>query len=505
MARTTRTARAARTGRTGGPSAALAAALTLLLLAGCRVPREAGFPDVRRLLADRGLGRVHWRQGTPEDAAADRLVQELLGRPLTAAAAVEVALLNNPRLQATYERLGVAQADVVQAGLVRNPSLSGVIDFSRGVPPANVPVVWEFGLVQEFLDIFLLPLRKKFARAEFERVKLEVSDAVLETAAEVRTAFYTLQATLQIAELRSTVLAAAEASAELAARQHEAGNMSELDLSNEQALYAQAKVDAARAQAETVLARERLIRLLGVFGRDIDFPVAGRLPEIPRDEAPLERLETYAIQHRFDLAAERQQLAIVERALKVTRVSRVFPSIELGGDVHTEAEGYRLLGPTFRFELPIFDQGQARVARLVAEYRQARRTLEAHAIEVRSMVREARLRVLATRAVADYYRTTLVPLRERIVALGQRYYNAMLYSPYLLLQAKQNEVNAYREYIESVRDYWIARSDLERVIGGPIPGAPPPGAAPRPEAQAPPPPPSSTPSPPHPSHGETTP
>ena len=473
---------------TRGHSVVTAASLALLLLTGCRVPREAGFPDVKRLLADRGVGRVHWRQGTEEDAVVDRVVQSLLGRPLTAAAAVEVALLNNPRLQATYERLGVAQADVVQAGLIRNPSFSGVLDFSVGSLPALLPVSWEFGLVQEFLDIFLLPLRKKFAQAEFGRVKLEVSDAVLGTAAEVRTAFYTLQGALQIAELRSTVLEAAEASAELAARQHEAGNMNELDLSNEQALYAQAKVDFARAQAETVLARERLVRLLGVFGHEIDFPVAGRLPQIPKDEAPLEHLETYAIQHRFDLAAERQQLTIVERALKVTRVTRVFPSIELGVDGHAEPEGYRLVGPAFRFELPIFDQGQARVARLVAEYRQARRTLESHAIEVRSMVREARLRVLATRAVVDYYRTTLVPLRERIVALGQRYYNAMLYSPYLLLQAKQNEVNAYREYIESVRDYWIARSDLERIIGGPIPGATPPQPAP-----------SSAPSEPHPS------
>ncbi len=80
-------------------------------------------------------------------------------------------------------------------------------------------------------------------------------------------------------------------------------------------------------------------------------------------------------------------------------------------------------------------------------------------------MRQARNRLVAARTTIDYYAKTLVPLRERIVALSQEHYNAMLLGVYQLLQAKQNEINTYREYIEVVRDYFIARADLERAIG----------------------------------------
>ena len=41
----------------------------------------------------------------------------------------------------------------------------------------------------------------------------------------------------------------------------------------------------------------------------------------------------------------------------------------------------------------------------------------------------------------------------------------MLLGVYQLIFAKQGEFNVYREYIEALRDYWIARSDLERAVG----------------------------------------
>src|SRR5439155_14095643 len=99
------------------------ACAALAALAGCAVPRGAGFDDVQRMVGERSDARVQWSRGGGEDAQAARRIDELLGAELTAAAAVEIALLNNPRLQAVYERLGVAQAEVVQAGLLRNPSI----------------------------------------------------------------------------------------------------------------------------------------------------------------------------------------------------------------------------------------------------------------------------------------------------------------------------------------------------------------------------------------------
>src|SRR5262249_5290724 len=125
-------------------------------------------------------------------------------------------------------------------------------------------------------------------------------------------------------------------------------------------------------------------------------------------------------------------------------------------------------GPAAAIALPIFDQKQAAIARLEAEARRADRKVAAIAINARSEVRQARARVQQTRSLVEYERTVVIPNRERIVKLSQQQYDAMLLGVHQLLGAKQNEVNAYREYIEAVRDYWIARSELGRAVGGRI-------------------------------------
>jgi cobalt-zinc-cadmium efflux system outer membrane protein len=437
-----------------------------LLATGCVVPRKAGFDDVQKKLAERTSLRVHWNQGTDEDRRIAEETRRLLSQSLTAETAAQIALFNNPKLQATYERLGVAQAEVVQAGLLRNPKVSlhwgftltaGAVDELAG------------SITGAFLDIFLMPLKKKLANAEFWRAKLEVSDAVLATIDEVRQAFYTVQASTQVVAMRQTMLEAQQAATELAVRQHDAGNLSDLDLSNEQAVYAQARLDLAHAEYRRMEDRERLTRLLGVWGHDVEYRVEPKLPEVPAADPDLVHVERLAIDSRFDLAAARADVQSASFALRVAKGTRVVSGLDVGVQAHRDPDGPGTIGPTIDLELPIFDQKQAQVARLRALLRAAQRRADAMAIAIRSEVREARDRLLAARMTIDTYARTLVPLRQRIVALSQEQYNAMLLGVYQLLQAKQNEIDTYRQYIEAVRDYWIARADLERAVGTRLP------------------------------------
>jgi len=173
-----------------------------------------------------------------------------------------------------------------------------------------------------------------------------------------------------------------------------------------------------------------------------------------------------------------------------------------GLDAGAQAEredGHWEVGPTASLGVPLFDQGQAVVAGAEAEVRRARHRLAWTSVNARSEVRQVRGRLLAARSVADHYRKVLVPLRERMVQLAQEQYDAMIIGVYQLLETKQDEVDAYREYVESVRDYWIARADLERAVGGRLPAAvikavP---AAPAPRSPAAPAPPSQAPATPH--------
>ena len=379
--------------------------LALAALAGCVVPKRAGFEDIERMAGERGA-RVHWNQGGETDAKVARHVGELLGSELDVTRATEIALLNNPRLQATYERLGVAQADVVQAGLLRNPSIGAHVGFPIGMGLLEV----NGSIVGEFLDLFLIPLKKKFANAEFRRVKLEVAEAVLELVAEVESAFFMAQATAQIVEMRRMVHEAESVAAELAVQQHEAGTLSDLDLTARQSLYVQAKLDVARSEGELYRDRERLSRLLGVWGRRTDWKLARGLPELPAEEAPLDHLESFAVAHRLDLQAAREEMLTASAALQVTKGTRVIGGLEAGVDAHRDPDGPFTIGPSIRLELPIFDQKQAAVARLRSHLRSAEKRRDALAIDVRSQVREARSRVAVARAAAEFYRSTVVPL-----------------------------------------------------------------------------------------------
>src|SRR6266705_776271 len=228
-------------------------------LAGCaHVDPNPAFQDLANTVHLRTGKRVQWNRGSAEDAEAQAAAASLLRRPLTAGSAVQVALLNNHNLQATYEELGIARADLVEAGLLRNP----IFTFERRLPGQAL----ETDLLKEFIDILLLPLRKRIAAAQFEAAKLRVGHEILNLAGEVRAAFYEHQGDQQLVELRKTVAEATERSAEAALHLHEAGNLKNLDLANEQAMHAQAKIELAKAQSEAVQTREKLNKLMGAFG-----------------------------------------------------------------------------------------------------------------------------------------------------------------------------------------------------------------------------------------------
>lgn len=450
-----------------------------LVFVGCAsTSPQTPFKDVARDVETRSGQKVHWSQGGGDDKQAEQAIDRLLDQDLTADAAVQVALLGSPALRARFEELAISQADLVQAGLLKNPVFSiGRTAWEQEHISPNLFVTVE----QDFLDLLTMPLRKRIAATELEAVKLDIGDHILEIAAQVREALYAAQAAEQVATMRRLVDDASKTSAELARRQHEAGNMSDLNLNTELALSAQTSLERKRAEGEAAVSREKLNKLMGTWGPRTRWKTATRLPELPREEVSLERLESVAIEHRLDVGAARRNVQAMSYALSLAKTTR------WTGTVNVAVEAGRLrpapdigiprrrfsFGPSVALEIPLFDQRQAQIAKLEAHERQAENELQALAIDVRADVRSARARLLTARGVVEEYGKTIVPLRENIVRFSQEQYDAMLLGVYQLIQAKQNEYEAYREYIESLRDYWIARSDLERAIGRRLGGAPP--------------------------------
>ncbi|NOK19960.1 TolC family protein, partial [Corallococcus carmarthensis] len=449
-----------------------------MLLGGCAsVQKERGHLEVAALVEERTGLKTRWNQGTPEDAQVQQHLDALLAGDLTSDRAVEVALLNNPALQGTYEELGVSQADMVQAGLLTNPSFDGSIGFPLS---SDGNTETEFSIVQSFVDLFTLPLRKRVAKEQFLADTLRVAHEALATTAEVRQTFTEVQARQQLVALRREVLQAADAAADLSGRQRDAGNITALALATEQAAMEQARLELAQDELALFEAREHLNRLMGLYGARVRWTLAEKLPEVPASEASLERLETLAIQQRLDIDAARKQASLLWNALELARSTRFFGRVEVGVHTHRDANGPRLLGPTLSLELPLFDQRQALIAKLEAQYRQGEDRLTELAVNARSEVRAARARLVTLRNMAERYQKVVLPLRTTIVEESQRQYNAMQIGLPALLIARRDQVEAWRAYLETVRDYWMARADLERLVGGRLP-APAPAPSPSPE------------------------
>ena len=435
------------------------------MMAGCVVPREAGFPDVSQTVRQRTGYEVQWIRGEAEDALVAAAVATLLSDSLAVEEAVQIALLNNRRLQATYENLGVAQAEVVQAGLLRNPIFGGgaAWPLEGGGSPDLA-----FSVAFDFLGALTIPLRRSVATSAFEAEKARVSEAVLNLAAQVRTGYYRAQADAQLLELMAQVLQAGEAGYLTAQRLREAGNIRTLDLLNEQAQLEQARLDSEAATTALMQNRERLNRLMGLADGQTTWRLPPRLHEVPETELAPADIASLASEASLGLEALRHDIETYGRRMGLTNVTSLVPDLEVGAGLERE-DGEWELGPEVEFVLPLFDQGQARRAAGIAELRRRRAEYVALAVETQSIARAAHQQLMAARRAALRYQNVVVPLRSRITRETQLQYNAMQLGVFQLLQTRQMEIEAGRRYVEALYDFWRARTAVDLLIQGGMP------------------------------------
>lgn len=434
-------------------SVAIAAALSLV---GCAtLPPERGYRETSELVRAR-IGTEPLWATEPGDAAI-----AIPNTEISPADAVRLALQHHPRVRQAYARLGIGRAELEEARRIGNPSL-GFVRLGGG-EASEITRSLSLGLT----DVLMLPARKRLAEGELLQLQQEVAAELLDFATEVETAWYESVSAAQVAKMREVVAHAAEQSAELAQRFFDAGNINRLQLAQERAAASQARIAAVRAAAEAQTARAELAELIGL-PIQAQWRTATQLAAPPTASYAAEQLVEQALQQRLDLAAAKQAVALREDALGVTRRWRWLGDVEIGYE--REAAGAeRRQGPSLSLGLPIFDQGQAAMARAEAELVAARAELDELVLDVHNAARIGLDRLAAFREIAEHYRTALVPQREAIVAHSQAQVNFMLMGVFELILAKQQEYDAYQEYLEAVRDYWIARAKLRRVVGGRLP------------------------------------
>lgn len=433
-----------------------------------------------------------------EQAVAER-IEELLAEGLNARESAELALLNNPELQAAFHDIGIARAELVQAGLLSNPSLA----VAFRLPAAGGLAAIGLDIGQNIADLWQIPVRKRVAERELDRTVLEVARRAAELAAEARSAYYAAlgaQVRLRIARENLDIT---RKTLELTEFRRKAGAGSELDVNLARGVVLEAELGVYQARLAEAEARRTLATTLGLVSDAQALVLTEVLPEPPEYELSLEWLVGLALIERTDVQALRNAVRAAKERL-ILEHRRVFPTLEIGLSMERDASrpipgrdivadtarasiaGGRLtapeieprsardvdqdlsLGPGLALELPIFDQNQAQIARARYELEQADRLLQRLERIVYQDVYSAIDRARTAWRIAVFYRDEVLPQARQSLDMSRESYYAGKASILSVLDAERTYLAARNSYAATLEESAAAMPRLERVVGLPL-------------------------------------
>jgi outer membrane protein TolC len=448
-----------------------AAASAVLILGGCAsFSPDGGADKVSDLVRERTGQSVGFQRNLADVASASERTAELLEQPLTADRAVEIALLNNRELQASFSDLGIAEANLVRAGRLANP----VFSFSNVSSGGDYKI--ERSVLFNVLGLITLPVASQVARRQFEQAQIQAASDAVGVAAEARRAFFGAVSAQDLVNYYGQVKEAAEASNELARRMLQAGNFNKLTQMREQAFYADATAGLARARHQAVAERERLARALGLASSQA-LKLPERLPDLPGQPVEPRDAEQTALEKRLDVMLARRATDATARSLGLTRATRFVNVLEAGYANVSEGGSERKDGYEIQLELPLFDFGLTRTVRAEAIYMQALHRTAQVAVSARAEVRESYSAYRTAYDLARHYRDEIVPLRKRISEENLLRYNGMMIGVFELLADSREQIRSVTDYIEVLRAFWVAQTDLQTALVARSPG---PGSSMRP-------------------------
>ena len=439
----------------------VAYAAMLLVLGGCATFSDDGGLNAVQTLANERIGFQAKLSGKgPDNATAASATREILAKPLGVDDAVQLALLNNAQLKASLAELGIAEADLVQAGRLANPRFS--YSNRRSSDAATI----DRTVLVNVMALLTMPLAQKVAARQFESAQLQAASDVLLLAYETRRVYFAAVAAQQSQRYFEQVMTAAEASADLAEKMAAAGNFSKLAQMREQAFRADATSQLAKARLTAGVERERLTKLLGVSGSDLRYQLPERLPELPAAAIGAVEAERTALERRLDVQMAKQSTEALAANLGLTRATRFINVLEAGYTNESNTGEKRQNGYEIEVEVPLFDWGDAKLARAEATYMQSVHRTAAIAQAAQAEIRSGYQTYQAAYDIARHYRDEVVPLRKRIADENVLRYNGMLISVFELLEDARAQIASVNNYVEALRDFWIADTNLQAAQNG---------------------------------------
>lgn len=433
----------------------------ILLLTGCAsVQTHQEWERVNHFALERTGIEIKWEQSEEDAKAVKDEVKKLISDGITMDEAVKIALLNNRNLQAAFEEIGIAKADLVQAGLFTNPNLSAIFRFPFGGSGTGIEAAGVFNIA----DFWQIPIRKKVAAARLETTMLQVSEDILNTAAEAKRAYISHSALSSIRDEMEKIKDHTEEWRDHLIYRQKFGYASDLDIYMANALVIETELEFAKIESDLLISRYRLNRALGLSHEQFDYEMLEALSEEINQLPELEQLISDALLNRPDVQAARLHVENARHVLALER-SRIFSNVEAGAGYERGIEGDESIGPDIGIQLPVFDQNQAQIARAEYRLRQTEKELSAKIEEVREDVSVALERLSLLSLQITVIKAQILPKYTSAVEHAEKYFNAMQLNMLYLLDTRRKLLETKKHYFNALKEYHEQTVELERITG----------------------------------------
>lgn len=373
--------------------------------------------------------------------------------------AVRIALMNNKHLQATMFEIGLSHADVVQAGLLSNPSLDGLLRF----PTSGGNSTLEAGVLQSLFAIFRRPVAQRIAEAKLEKKILDAALLATKVATDTSAAYINALiafrsqgvATENVMTARELLFVVKERFAAGVGTQLEV-NAAEAESIEQELLLEQAKLDTE----STELALSELLGSDGSISLFTNTFTTARPPDIP---CGLSELIELAGKNRLDFRATQVQVEIAREDLRLER-RRVLREMSVGASIEASGEGTEV-GPAIDIEIPLFDQNQAQIAKAKYRVSQAIAELNEAKLKMRNEVEIALSQFRASRRSVEFFEEKLVPLRTENLSLAREGFSEGKTSLLFVIESQRKLLRTRREYLARLQTYQNSITTIEKAVG----------------------------------------
>lgn len=438
--------------------------LILLLPACYKVPIHQEFNSLKKTTKDITGSEIIY-DSYAKYPEMESTIKNSISNGLSRDEAVKTALMNNPSLQADFAKLGIAKADLIQAGLYSNPTTNNVFRFptaSKGPGTAQTNI--ESITTGKLSDLWQVPLRKQIFEDELEIITLRILTAILDIVEHTKSAYDAcVRADLQLENEKILLNYTKELREEIYYRQHY-GYSNDLDKYNSDSQVAMIQTALTEYEKERKKAYLNLTQLLGITPSCKEIILTDTILDALTPPS-LSDLELYALDYRPEIQIARFKIKRYEDTIRFER-SSIWKDVNIGiGYKQDFDKPFRGWGPAINFEIPLFDTNYAQIAKAEFEFERAKKKLRYRKIKIQEELRKEFTSVNKEKREIDYYNAFIIPSYEKAIDYTYAYANTMQLNMITALESQLTLYKAEQELIEKYYNLHIAFNKLERAYG----------------------------------------